>query len=69
MPSLSNFVNKIVEIEKTKPTIVISTFKTDTTIRGLAFSIFKHFFILKRQGNWTLEKKHLLVKNWLYYVT
>ena len=43
-PSLSIFVKKKFEIEKNKPTIDISTFKTDSiTIVNLVFSISKFF--------------------------
>jgi hypothetical protein len=47
-----NFINK-----KTKPTTVISTFKTGTTILGLVFSI-SYFFIntISQGKNWSVEK-------------
>ena len=44
---------KKLEIEKTKPTFIISTFKTDIIIVGLVFSI-SNFFIAKMSlaNNW-----------------
>ena len=44
---------KTLEIEKTKPTFVISTFKTDIVRVGLVFSI-SNFFIAKTSlaNNW-----------------
>ena len=44
---------KKLEIEKTKPTFIISTFKTDTIKVGLVFSI-SNFFIAKTSlaNNW-----------------
>ena len=61
-PSLSSFVNKKkLEIKKTKPTHVISTFKTNVTNVGLVFSISSFFVNKTVQGRKSFhEKKHLL---------
>ena len=50
---LMNFIYKKLEIETTKPTIIISTFKTDIKKVGLVFSI-SNFFIAKTSlaNNW-----------------
>ena len=50
IPSLSSFVNKKAEIDKTNPTFVISVLKIDITIAtigeivGLVFTIFNLFY-------------------------
>ena len=54
-PSL-RFVNKNVGNQKTKPTIVISTFETNKKIVGLVFSISKFLITNLLKGNWVLEK-------------
>ena len=48
---------KKLEIEKTKPTFIISTFKTDIITVGLVFSI-SNFFITKTTlaNNWRRKK-------------
>ena len=61
---------KKLEIEKTKPTFIISTFKTDIIKVGLVFSI-SNFFIAKTSlaNNWrsfsgsylALERPHFFV--------
>ena len=50
-------VIKTLEIEKTKPTFIISTFKTDIIKAGLVFSI-SNFFITKTSlaNNWRRKK-------------
>ena len=52
---------KKLEIEKTKPTFIVSTFKTDIMKVGLVFSIF-NFFITKTSlaNKWMRKKKYLL---------
>jgi hypothetical protein len=49
IPSLGNFINTKLEIKKTNPTIIISTFKTDKTIVGIVFFI-SIFFTNKISG-------------------
>ena len=52
-PSLSSLVNKKeLEIEETKPTYLLSTFKTHMTKMGFVFLLTK----LLREGNWPLKK-------------
>ena len=48
---------KKLEMEKTKPTFIISTFKTDIIKLGLVFSI-SNFFIAKTSlaNNWRRKK-------------
>merc|ERR1712051_822191 len=50
-------VMKKLEIENTKPTFIISTFKTDIIKVGLVFSI-SNFFINKtyQANNWSVKK-------------
>ena len=45
-----SFFNKKLEIEKTKPTIVIVTFKTDKTNVGLVFFEFQLFLFKNLPG-------------------
>ena len=58
---------KKLEIEKTKPTFILSTFKTDITIVGLDFLI-SNIFINKfaQRRKLFVEKKYLLGAIWLY---
>ena len=55
---------KKLEIEKTKPTFIISTFKTDIILVSLVFSI-SNFFIAKTSlaNNW---RSFLASVIWLY---
>ena len=54
---------KKLEIEKTKPTFIISTFKTDIIKVGLVFSI-SNFFVTKMSlsNKWMRKKKYLLAE-------
>ena len=52
-------VMKKLEIEKTKPTFIISTFKTDIIKVGLVFSI-SNFFINKSFFKTEIEKESVL---------
>ena len=57
---LMNFINKKLEIQKTKP-IQYSTFKTDITKVALVFSIYNFFINKIHQANNWCTKKYLHV--------
>ena len=66
-------VMKKLEIEKTKPTFIISTFKTDIIKVGLVFSI-SNFFIAKTSlaNNWrSFSSSYLALvsSNWKHWCT
>ena len=59
---------KKLEIEKTKPTFIISTFKTDIMKVGLVFSI-SNFFIAKASlaNNWrSFSSSYLALKSSIF---
>ena len=58
-------VMKKLEIEKTKPTLIISTFKTDIIKMGLVFSI-SNYFIAKTSlaNNWRSFSSSYLALAW-----
>ena len=55
---------KMLEIEKTKPTFIISVLKVDILKVGLVFSI-SNFSLLKRL--WQINGGVLAAEIWLYY--